>query len=79
MAMIAVSVRCAFLIVGLRKRGTPLLTASTPVIAVHPLAKARTRSTTPTRLGRGRQAPAARRPAAGCPPASDRLDDAEDA
>ena len=40
--MMAVRVRCAFGIVGFLKIGTPLLTASTPVIAVQPLAKART-------------------------------------
>ncbi len=40
-AMMAVSVRVACLTAGSRKAVTPLLTASTPVIAVHPLAKAR--------------------------------------
>ena len=35
---------CAFLIFGVRKAGTPLLTASTPVRAEHPLEKARSRS-----------------------------------
>ncbi len=35
-----VSVFCAFLVVGSRKARTPLLTASTPVIAVQPLANA---------------------------------------
>jgi len=39
--MIAVRVICAFLTVGLRKSGTPFETASTPVIAVQPFAKAR--------------------------------------
>ena len=36
-----VSVRCAYLTDGWRKAATPLLTASTPVIAVQPLEKAR--------------------------------------
>ena len=39
--MIAVSVRRALLTAGSRNALTPLLTASTPVIAVQPLAKAR--------------------------------------
>src|ERR1700683_676734 len=43
MAMIEVRARWALGIVGTRKSGTPLLTASTPVIAVHPFANARTR------------------------------------
>src|SRR5215469_16313255 len=38
---IAVSVRCAVRTEGSRKSGTPLLTASTPVIAVVPLANDR--------------------------------------
>jgi len=46
--MIAVSVRCAVGTVGLRNRGTPFDTASTPVIAVQPLAKARNRIQRPT-------------------------------
>ena len=37
--MMTVSVRCAFFTLDSRKAFTPLLTASTPVIAVHPLAK----------------------------------------
>ena len=37
----AVNVRCACLTLGSRNALTPLLTASTPVIAVQPLAKAR--------------------------------------
>ena len=37
--MMMVSVFCAFFVVGARKARTPLLTASTPVIAVQPLAK----------------------------------------
>ena len=41
--MMALSARCAFGIVGVRKSGTPLLTASTPVMAVHPFANARIR------------------------------------
>ena len=45
--MIAVRVRCAFLTTGSRKAPTPLLTASTPVIAVQPLAKARSSSHRP--------------------------------
>src|SRR5580658_8037046 len=39
-AMIAVSVRCAFGIAGFLKIGTAFDTASTPVIAVQPLANA---------------------------------------
>ena len=39
MAMMKVSVRCASGTVGFLKRGTPLLTASTPVMAVQPPAK----------------------------------------
>src|ERR1022692_2872541 len=42
-AMIAVRVRRAWETAGSRKAETPLLTASTPVMAVHPLAKARIR------------------------------------
>ena len=38
MAMMMVSVSRRYGIVGGRKTGTPLLTASTPVMAVHPLA-----------------------------------------
>ncbi len=38
MAMIAVNVRWAVFTIGSRNAVTPLLTASTPVIAVHPLA-----------------------------------------
>ena len=41
MPMIAESVRCALRTAGSRNALTPLLTASTPVIAVQPLAKAR--------------------------------------
>src|SRR5260370_30235421 len=37
--MMTVRVRCAFFTPGSRKAFTPLLTASTPVSAVHPLAK----------------------------------------
>jgi hypothetical protein len=37
--MIIVSVRCALRTVGARKARTPLLTASTPVIAVQPFEK----------------------------------------
>src|SRR5215510_2833296 len=44
MATMAVSVRRAVRTAGAEKTGTPLLTASTPVIAVHPLANARSRS-----------------------------------
>ena len=43
-AVIAVSVRRAPSTLGTRKIGTPLLTASIPVIAVLPLANARTSS-----------------------------------
>ncbi len=42
--MMMVSVRLAFFCVGSRKALTPLETASTPVIAVHPLAKTLARS-----------------------------------
>jgi hypothetical protein len=38
--MMIVKVRFANIVVGLRKIGTALLTASTPVNAVHPLANA---------------------------------------
>ncbi len=38
--MITVSVRCAVFTTGSRKAWTPLLTASTPVIAVQPLENA---------------------------------------
>src|SRR5260370_33646863 len=48
MTTIAVKVRCAWVTVGARKAPTPLLTASTPVIAVQPLAKARNSSQTDT-------------------------------
>src|SRR5882757_4310586 len=47
-AMIVVSVRRAFFTVGSRKALTPLLTASTPVMAVQPLANAFSRSQRPT-------------------------------
>jgi len=40
-ATISVSVVRAFFTAGSRNAPTPLLTASTPVMAVHPLAKAR--------------------------------------
>src|SRR4029077_2034760 len=43
-AMIIVKVARAFLTLGSRKAGTPLLTASTPVIAVQPLENAFTSS-----------------------------------
>ena len=39
-----VSVHCAFGTAGFLKSGTALLTASTPVMAVQPLAKARSRT-----------------------------------
>ena len=45
--MIAVSVRCATGIAGFLKIGTALDTASTPVMAVHPLANAFTSNHTP--------------------------------
>jgi|GEM_PF-4904302 len=41
MAMMLVSVHSALRIVGALKMGTPLLTASTPVMAVQPLENAR--------------------------------------
>src|ERR1035437_9522832 len=44
MPMMMVSARRACLGAGSRNAITPLLTASTPVMAVHPLAKARTSS-----------------------------------
>ncbi len=53
--MMIVSVRWAWRIVGGLKMGTPLLTASTPVIAVHPLAKARIEEPDAHGLGRGRE------------------------
>ncbi len=43
---IAASVVAAFFALGLRKAGTPLLIASTPVSAVQPEAKARMASST---------------------------------
>src|SRR5262245_7067015 len=46
-AIIAVRVRRAFAVAGSRNAVTPLLTASTPVIAVQPLANARSRSHNP--------------------------------
>src|SRR5215469_2522801 len=46
-AIIAPSARCAAATAGLRNAGTLLLTASTLVIAVHPLANARTRVLSP--------------------------------
>jgi hypothetical protein len=48
MATMAVRVRWALETLGSRKMGTPLLTASTPVMAVQPLAKARTNIQLPT-------------------------------
>lgn len=45
-APIAASVVAALRLLGLRKAGTPLLMASTPVSAVHPEAKARIASST---------------------------------
>src|SRR5258705_16068 len=58
--MMIVSVRCAFFTAGSGKAFTPLLTASTPVSAVHPLEKtfrssqtARTRSKVVARHGVG--------------------------
>ena len=67
MRMIAVSVRCASGTVGFLKMGTPLLTASTPVIAVHPLANARTMIHAPT-ASVGAAAAGGATTAAGCPP-----------
>ena len=70
--MIAVSVRRAWSTHGSRKALTPLLTASTPVIAVQPLAKARISShSARRRLGGGQRAaaaPPARLPAGQRPP-----------
>jgi hypothetical protein len=43
-AMMMVRARRAFFVVGSRNAMTPLLTASTPVIAVQPLEKTRSRS-----------------------------------
>src|SRR3954465_2343071 len=60
---ITVSVSCAFFTAGRRKALTPLPTASTPVIAVHPLANARSRIQSPTAsvvTGRGGGAPRGR-------------------
>src|SRR5256884_6866888 len=53
--MITVSARCAFFTLGSRKAFTPLLTASTPVIAVHPLAKtfSKSHSVTASVMGGG--------------------------
>ncbi len=66
-ATITVSVRCALATVGFRKSGTPLLTASTPVIAVHPLAKAFTMSQT-ERFSVGIGAGGGATTGTGCPP-----------
>ena len=52
---------------GSRKAVTPLLTASTPVIAVQPLAKARIKIQNDAAIGVQAAAPAAR-PARGVPP-----------
>src|SRR5262249_25270279 len=62
------SVRCAAFTTGSLNACTPLLTASTPVIAVHPLANARTSShapAAPTAAGAG----CGDTTGAGCPPA----------
>ena len=62
-----VSVFCAFLVVGSRNAMTPLLTASTPVIAVQPLAKTFRISQRPTMaVAAGRCGGATT--GAGCPP-----------
>jgi hypothetical protein len=47
-ATISVNARVASLTVGFLNSGTPLLMASTPVIAVQPLANARRKSQAPT-------------------------------
>ena len=66
-AMITVRVCCALAAAGSRKALTPLLTASTPVMAVHPLAKALSSSQRLTD-GRGRGTAAEPPRASGCPP-----------
>ena len=53
--MMAVRARCADFTTGSRKALTPLLTASTPVMAVQPLEKALSKSQTLTAaVGRGK-------------------------
>ena len=70
--MIAVRVLRAWGTAGSRKAPTPLLTASTPVIAVQPLAKARIRIQRLAAMAADGMAAAAR-PASGWPPASSAL------
>ncbi len=66
--MIIDSVRLAFFTVGCRKIGTPLLTASTPVIAVQPLANAFKMSHSPT-ASVGAESGGGGWRGVGCPPA----------
>src|SRR6202011_3694999 len=66
-ATIIVNVHSARLTRGSANSGTPLLTASTPVIAVHPLAKDRIRSQNVTALV-GLITAGGGTIAAGCPP-----------
>ena len=68
--MMAVSVRRAWSTAGSRKAVTPLLTASTPVIAVQPLAKARIRIQRLPAIAAGATPPAPRPASGGRPPAS---------
>ena len=63
--MIAVSVRRAWRTAGSRKALTPLLTASTPVMAVQPLAKARISDPEASAVAAAMAAAAAARPAPG--------------
>jgi hypothetical protein len=68
--MMAVRVRRAITVRGSRNTGTPLLTASTPVMAVQPLANACMSSQTPAAACRAGACAGGGRTAAGCPPAS---------
>ncbi len=65
----ATSVRCALRVVGARKIGTAFETASTPVRAVQPLAKARRTSHIESDSVAGGSV-AGGTTAAGCPPAA---------
>ena len=69
MAIIAAKVRCAVLTAGSSNASTPLLTASTPVSAVHPLANALSMSHNPTVAVTGAKGGGATT-AIGAPPAS---------
>ena len=68
-AMIAVSVRLAWETAGSRKAVTPLLTASTPVMAVQPLANDRIKIQTDAAIAAG-GCGSGGLDGTGCPPAS---------